>query len=155
MKGSPWTREEIALLGTMTDREVAERIGRSKGAVKIYRQKRGIAACPDWVNRKLRVLRPRACKECGADIDPQRFCKRFCGECVKQKDRDYSLAYQKANPERVNANHKEWRRQQSLVNPVFRVNQSAHSREYWARKRRRSENNTLTKLLTQNEQPGD
>jgi hypothetical protein len=38
----PWLPEEDALLGTMTDREVARRLGRTKAAVTARRERKGI-----------------------------------------------------------------------------------------------------------------
>jgi hypothetical protein len=38
----PWTAEEIALLGTAADAEIAERIGRSRSAVSAQRWQLGI-----------------------------------------------------------------------------------------------------------------
>jgi hypothetical protein len=40
---NPWRPEELALLGTMTDLRVGERVGRSRFAVKTKRRKLGIA----------------------------------------------------------------------------------------------------------------
>jgi hypothetical protein len=40
--GSGWTDEEMAAMGTMIDRELAERFGRSTQAVALKRKKMGI-----------------------------------------------------------------------------------------------------------------
>jgi hypothetical protein len=50
--GPWWKPEEIALLGTMPDDDVAERIGRTVGAVRHMRTKRGIANARDRRRRK-------------------------------------------------------------------------------------------------------
>jgi hypothetical protein len=42
--GVPWTASEDALLGTMVDREIAERTGRTEHAVRIHRFKLGVPA---------------------------------------------------------------------------------------------------------------
>lgn len=42
-RGKKWTSEELALLGNLSDREVAEKVGLSKGTVAIKRQTLGIA----------------------------------------------------------------------------------------------------------------
>jgi hypothetical protein len=39
----PWSDDELALLGTMLDEAVAERIGRTRDAVRQAREKRNIA----------------------------------------------------------------------------------------------------------------
>jgi hypothetical protein len=39
-----WSDEEVALIGTATDQEVARRLGRSEQAVRLKRQKLGIPA---------------------------------------------------------------------------------------------------------------
>ena len=44
MKGPPWTPDEDALVGTMKDRDVGERIGRSESAVSDRRYVLGVAA---------------------------------------------------------------------------------------------------------------
>jgi hypothetical protein len=47
--GSPgprWTEEEVALLGTMPDEQVAAQTGRTKVAVYLKRRKLGLARCP-------------------------------------------------------------------------------------------------------------
>ena len=51
MKGPPWTPEEDALLGTMRDRDVADRIGRSEGAVA---DRRYVLDVSPFVKRKPR-----------------------------------------------------------------------------------------------------
>jgi hypothetical protein len=43
----PWTDDELALLGTMTDHALAARLSRTVNAVRIMRLKRGIAPHPD------------------------------------------------------------------------------------------------------------
>jgi hypothetical protein len=42
--GPWWTDEDVALLGTMPDAEVAARIGRSVNAVRVKRRRAGIAS---------------------------------------------------------------------------------------------------------------
>jgi len=37
-----WTPEQLALLGTLPDAEVAERIGRTPNALRVMRDRRGI-----------------------------------------------------------------------------------------------------------------
>src|SRR5437867_12968044 len=49
--GVPWTADEEALLGTMKDREVAERTGRTESAVSSRRYVFNVAA---FTNRKAR-----------------------------------------------------------------------------------------------------
>jgi len=44
VKGPPWTPEDDAVLGTMKDRDVGERIGRSESAVSDRRYVLGVAA---------------------------------------------------------------------------------------------------------------
>ena len=39
----PWTPEEVALLGTMSDAAVAQRVGRSKEAITAMRRARGVS----------------------------------------------------------------------------------------------------------------
>ena len=43
----PWTADELALLGTMTDHALASRLSRTVNAVRITRLRRGIAPHPD------------------------------------------------------------------------------------------------------------
>jgi hypothetical protein len=43
----PWTADELALLGTMTDHALALRLWRGVNAVRIMRERRGIAPHPD------------------------------------------------------------------------------------------------------------
>ena len=43
----PWTADELALLGTMTDHALASRLSRTVNAVRISRLRRGIAPHPD------------------------------------------------------------------------------------------------------------
>jgi hypothetical protein len=43
----PWTDEELALMGTMSDEELAARIGRSKTGVRVKRTNLGIATYRD------------------------------------------------------------------------------------------------------------
>jgi hypothetical protein len=43
----PWTREELALMGTMPDDELAEKTGRTEGAVRRRRTKLGIETFRD------------------------------------------------------------------------------------------------------------
>jgi hypothetical protein len=64
--GVPWTAEEEAILGTMSDREVAEKIGRSRAAVVHRRIKRRIPTlfvnrkqpckCPAWTPKQRSLL---------------------------------------------------------------------------------------------------
>jgi hypothetical protein len=63
--GPPWQPDEIALLGTMPDREVAAQIGRSTEAVRCHRYVLGIACfskrkppcrAPRWTEAKDRLL---------------------------------------------------------------------------------------------------
>jgi hypothetical protein len=49
LSGHSWTAEELALLGTATDAEVAARIGRTEGAVTLKRCRRGI---PTFCDRR-------------------------------------------------------------------------------------------------------
>ena len=53
-----WTRREIKLLGTKPDGEVAEKIGRTVGAVSLKRQKLGIEAPlqPAWNEDEIKLL---------------------------------------------------------------------------------------------------
>jgi hypothetical protein len=44
--GPWWTPEERALLGTLPDKEIAQRIGKSRDAVRRKRYKMGIPPCP-------------------------------------------------------------------------------------------------------------
>jgi hypothetical protein len=53
--GRPWTAKELRLLGTVPDDELAERIGRTAGAVRVMRTRRGIASAED---RRRREHRP-------------------------------------------------------------------------------------------------
>jgi hypothetical protein len=46
-RGPWWTMEELMLLGTMPDEDVAARIGRTVGAVRRQRTIRGIANARD------------------------------------------------------------------------------------------------------------
>jgi hypothetical protein len=43
----PWTDDELALLGSMTDHALASRLSRSVNAVRIMRLRRGVAPHPD------------------------------------------------------------------------------------------------------------
>ena len=56
----PWSEREERLLGTMTDRAVAERIGRTRKAVETRRLERGIAPvrarARRWTKREERLL---------------------------------------------------------------------------------------------------
>jgi hypothetical protein len=45
--GRPWTVKELRFLGTMPDDELAERIRRTAGAVRVMRTRRGIATAKD------------------------------------------------------------------------------------------------------------
>jgi hypothetical protein len=45
--GRPWTPDELALLGTLPDADVAQRIDRTVGAIRCMRFKRGIATAVD------------------------------------------------------------------------------------------------------------
>ena len=56
-----WAPEEIRLIGKMPDEEVAKRIGRSPGAVKAQRLKRGLRHAPrpdhkPWTRKEERLL---------------------------------------------------------------------------------------------------
>src|SRR5947209_3860266 len=55
-----WTLQEIRLLGTATDREVARLVDRSKYAVSNYRLKHEIPSfnppSPDWTEEELRLV---------------------------------------------------------------------------------------------------
>jgi hypothetical protein len=44
----PWLPEDDALLGTISDQEVARRLGRSATSVKARRARQGIASCRHW-----------------------------------------------------------------------------------------------------------
>jgi hypothetical protein len=58
--GRPWTVKELRLLGTMPDDELAERIGRTAGAVRVMRTHRGIATARDRrAGRKMPSRRAR------------------------------------------------------------------------------------------------
>jgi hypothetical protein len=46
-QGEWWTAEQLALLGTAPDVEIAQRIGRTARAVRIMRCRRGIATALD------------------------------------------------------------------------------------------------------------
>jgi hypothetical protein len=46
-QGPWWTAEELALLGTTPDEEVAQRVGRSVEAVRLMRTRRGVATALD------------------------------------------------------------------------------------------------------------
>jgi hypothetical protein len=61
----PWTPETLALLGTMSDGELAKRIGRTKEAVFEYRRRRGIKAyrANPWGETELGLLRSYTDKE--------------------------------------------------------------------------------------------
>jgi hypothetical protein len=50
--GPWWTKKELALLGTMPDGEVAGRIGRTNGAVRVMRTKLGIPTALDRRQRR-------------------------------------------------------------------------------------------------------
>jgi hypothetical protein len=52
--GPWWTPEQLALLGTLPDTEVAARIGRTPGAVRSQRTLRGI---PNALDRRRREVR--------------------------------------------------------------------------------------------------
>src|SRR6516225_5571277 len=43
----PWSDDELALLGTMSDHALAARLSRTVNAVRIMRLKRGVAPHPD------------------------------------------------------------------------------------------------------------
>jgi hypothetical protein len=45
--GRPWTAKELRLLGTVPDEELAARIGRTAGAVRIMRTRLGIPSAED------------------------------------------------------------------------------------------------------------
>jgi hypothetical protein len=51
--GPLWTPEELALLGTMSNEEVAARVGRSVKAVRVKRNKLGIATPRDRRRRQV------------------------------------------------------------------------------------------------------
>jgi hypothetical protein len=50
--GRPWTEAELGLLGTMPNDELAEQIGRTAGAVRCMRTRRGIATAEDRRRRE-------------------------------------------------------------------------------------------------------
>jgi len=56
--GKPWSDRELRLLGRRPDREVARRLRRSLNAVKLKRQKLGIAATeqPRWADAEIALL---------------------------------------------------------------------------------------------------
>jgi len=60
--GPWWTEEELALLGTLPDDEVAARVGRTANAVRIKRTLRGIPTALD--KRQDRKARRRPCCRC-------------------------------------------------------------------------------------------
>jgi hypothetical protein len=49
-----WKPEELALLGTLPDDELAHRIGRTKTAVRVARNRRGIPSARDGRTRRYR-----------------------------------------------------------------------------------------------------
>lgn len=60
--GRPWTKHELALLGTMSDAELARRKGRTPLAVRQQRVRLGIAAHQRqraWTAEEDRLLRER------------------------------------------------------------------------------------------------
>src|SRR5207249_4797490 len=69
-----WTRREIKLLGAKPDGEVAEKIGRTVGAVSLKRQKLGIEAPlqPAWNEEEIKLL----------GIKPDREVARIVGRSV-------------------------------------------------------------------------
>lgn len=85
-----WTDEHVALLGTMTDREVATRTGRGKAAVTFARQSRGIAGCDHLGN-------PPAgrCAQCGG------FARYPSGACKTCNDARSKAAYYAKHPNAV------------------------------------------------------
>jgi hypothetical protein len=59
----PWTQEQLALLGTMPDEQVAAQTGRTKMAVFLKRPRLGLARCPltrsggpHWTEEQLALL---------------------------------------------------------------------------------------------------
>jgi hypothetical protein len=59
INGRPWTEEELDLLGTLPDAELAARFGRTVGAVRIMRNRRGIPSPLDRRRRKHREPKQR------------------------------------------------------------------------------------------------
>jgi hypothetical protein len=54
--GHWWRAEDLALLGTMPDAEVARRTGRTLDAVQNARTRRGIANCWEWTEEEIALL---------------------------------------------------------------------------------------------------
>ncbi len=53
--GRPWTGEELHLLGTLPDAELAARFGRTETAVRVMRLRRGILSVRDRRRREHRI----------------------------------------------------------------------------------------------------
>ena len=65
LPGTPWSDRELRLFGRRPDREVARRLRRSLNAVKLKRQKLGIAATeqPRWADAEIALLGTRLDRE--------------------------------------------------------------------------------------------
>lgn len=71
MRGPLWTEGELALLGTMPDKEVAARIGRSVGAVHDHRRKLGVPSFFPRTVRRVTVWTGAMDKLLGTMPDPE------------------------------------------------------------------------------------
>jgi hypothetical protein len=58
-KGRAWTAEELALLGTMPDQELAQQLGRSAKSITVQRLRQGKATCEKrpWTPEEDEILR--------------------------------------------------------------------------------------------------